>query len=331
MKLLRILQRNGAHATFFDVGNRLAYWPRAAYAEARLGGVGNHTWSHAHLTRLPHWLVWLQLMTTQYQVESQIGWKPRLFRTPYAEHSRATDDISLRLGLVEVFWNVDARDDIPHARVASIVRNVERGLRPGSIILLHDLHPWTSAHCRRSCGRSGSGACAQCPSRSCSPSILLRRISDAPTIRPREAHRRHDRGRRRRRRVGGAGGAAPWSEDADAQHLLLLRSDQADVAGEPLVQHQDVVVLARAAERLPGAGGPRLARLRAAQRRQGAAHLHRWSPLRHRARHAAFVVLAYGHTWRSHGFTCSSRLTGLMCTNGHGHGLFLSRESFRLW
>jgi peptidoglycan/xylan/chitin deacetylase (PgdA/CDA1 family) len=143
MQLLRILRRNGAHATFFDVGNRLAYWPGAAYAEARLGGVGNHTWSHAHLTLLPHWLVWLQLMRTQYEIDSQVGWKPRLFRTPYAEHSRATDDISLRLGLVEVFWNVDARDDVRHAHVQAIVRNVERGLRPGSIILLHDLHPWT--------------------------------------------------------------------------------------------------------------------------------------------------------------------------------------------
>ena len=142
-QLLRILQRGGAHATFFDVGNRLAYWPGAAHAEARMGGVGNHTWSHAHLTRLPHWLVWLELMRTQYEVDSQVGWKPRLFRTPYAEHSRATDDISLRLGLVEVFWNVDARDDVPHARAGAIVRNVERGLRPGSIIHLHDLHPWT--------------------------------------------------------------------------------------------------------------------------------------------------------------------------------------------
>jgi len=142
-QLLRILQRAGAHATFFDVGNRLAYWPDAAHAEARMGGVGNHTWSHAHLTRLPHWLVWLELMRTQYEVGSQVGWKPRLFRTPYAEHSRATDDISLQLELVEVFWNVDARDDVPHARVGAIVRNVEHGLRPGSIILLHDLHPWT--------------------------------------------------------------------------------------------------------------------------------------------------------------------------------------------
>jgi peptidoglycan-N-acetylglucosamine deacetylase len=142
-QLLDILRRNGAHATFFDVGNRLAYWPHAAYAEARLGGVGNHTWSHAHLTRLPHWLVWLELMQTQFAVDAQVGWKPRLFRTPYAEHSPATDDISLRLGLVEVFWNVDARDDVRHARVAAIVRAVARGLRPGSIVLLHDLHPWT--------------------------------------------------------------------------------------------------------------------------------------------------------------------------------------------
>jgi hypothetical protein len=44
-----------------------------------------------------------------------------------------------------------------------------------------------------------------------------------------------------------------------------------------------------------------------------------------------YVVLAYGRTWRSHGFTCTSRVTGLTCTNGHGHGLFLSRASYRVW
>lgn len=44
-----------------------------------------------------------------------------------------------------------------------------------------------------------------------------------------------------------------------------------------------------------------------------------------------FIVLAYGRTWRYRGFTCTSRITGLTCTNGHRHGLFLSRESRRLW
>ncbi len=42
-------------------------------------------------------------------------------------------------------------------------------------------------------------------------------------------------------------------------------------------------------------------------------------------------VLAYGSTWRVGGFTCLSRTTGLRCTNRGGHGLFLSRERWRVW
>ena len=144
-RVLRVLRRYDARATFFVVGNRLQYWPTVARAEARLGGVGNHTWSHPDLTRLPHVLVWLELMRTQYAVDSELGWKPRLFRTPYAAHSPAIDAVVHKLGLVEVFWDVDSRDDLPHARVRDIVRSVERGLRPGAIVLMHDIHPWTLA------------------------------------------------------------------------------------------------------------------------------------------------------------------------------------------
>lgn len=144
-RILDVLRREGAHATFFVVGNRLRYWPEAVREEARTGGVGNHTWSHPALTRLPHWLVWLQLLRTQSAVDADVGWKPRLFRTPYALYSPATNAIVRRLGLLQVFWDVDARDDVPNARVGAIVRNVEAGLRPGAIVLMHDIHPWTLA------------------------------------------------------------------------------------------------------------------------------------------------------------------------------------------
>jgi len=43
------------------------------------------------------------------------------------------------------------------------------------------------------------------------------------------------------------------------------------------------------------------------------------------------VTLAYGKSWHYRSFTCVSRVTGLTCTNGRGHGLFLSRSSYRLW
>lgn len=40
-------------------------------------------------------------------------------------------------------------------------------------------------------------------------------------------------------------------------------------------------------------------------------------------------VLGYGKTWRGNGFACTSRTTGLTCSNQTGHGFFLSRERYR--
>ena len=38
-------------------------------------------------------------------------------------------------------------------------------------------------------------------------------------------------------------------------------------------------------------------------------------------------VLAYGTSWSRNGFTCTSRMTGLRCTNLSGHGFTLSRAT----
>lgn len=42
-------------------------------------------------------------------------------------------------------------------------------------------------------------------------------------------------------------------------------------------------------------------------------------------------VLAYGTTWRSGAFSCDSRVTGITCRSRSGHGLFISRASWRAW
>jgi hypothetical protein len=42
-------------------------------------------------------------------------------------------------------------------------------------------------------------------------------------------------------------------------------------------------------------------------------------------------VLGYGRIWRVGGFTCSSRRSGLRCTNPAGHGWRLSREHSSLF
>ena len=45
----------------------------------------------------------------------------------------------------------------------------------------------------------------------------------------------------------------------------------------------------------------------------------------------SYRLLPYGATWRHAGFTCTSRITGVTCRNAAGHGLFVSRGSWRAW
>ena len=45
----------------------------------------------------------------------------------------------------------------------------------------------------------------------------------------------------------------------------------------------------------------------------------------------SYVNQPYGTSWRHGAFTCASRITGVTCRNARGHGLFISRESWRAW
>jgi peptidoglycan/xylan/chitin deacetylase (PgdA/CDA1 family) len=143
--LLGLLRRAGAHATFFLVGNRIAYAPGVPRDESQLGAIGNHTWSHPRLTQLPIWLVWAELLRMQYEASRELGWKPRLFRPPYELRSKGTDAVVRSLGMVQVLWSATSGDDLKHPTAKSVARNVIRELQPGAIVLLHDIHPWTVA------------------------------------------------------------------------------------------------------------------------------------------------------------------------------------------
>lgn len=142
-QLLDELRRVDARATFFLVGNRLRDWPGLAREDAGRGAVGDHSWSHPRLTDLPRWDVWLELARTRLDVRSALGTAPRLFRAPYELHDAAVDGVARQLGMLQVFWSVVSGDDRPDATPARVVRNVTAGLRPGAIVLLHDIHPWT--------------------------------------------------------------------------------------------------------------------------------------------------------------------------------------------
>jgi Family of unknown function (DUF6636) len=47
--------------------------------------------------------------------------------------------------------------------------------------------------------------------------------------------------------------------------------------------------------------------------------------------HPSNRTLAYGKSFHRGSFTCSSRASGITCRNRNGHGLFVSRQSWRAW
>jgi hypothetical protein len=47
--------------------------------------------------------------------------------------------------------------------------------------------------------------------------------------------------------------------------------------------------------------------------------------------HPTYVTLAYGKTWRQKMFSCTSKANGVNCSNPSGHGIFISRQTWRTW
>ncbi|MHB8642664.1 MAG: polysaccharide deacetylase family protein [Gaiellaceae bacterium] len=134
---LRILQRAGARATFFLVGRNLAAAASLPRQEERLGGLGDHTWTHAFLPALRPREIEAQLAETKAAIERSAGTTVTLFRPPYGAHNAEVDRIARHLRMIEVLWSVDSGDS-EGASWRAIAATVTRYAHPGGIILLHE-------------------------------------------------------------------------------------------------------------------------------------------------------------------------------------------------
>jgi peptidoglycan/xylan/chitin deacetylase (PgdA/CDA1 family) len=138
-RALRILRAAHAHVTFFIVGRQVAAWPEAVRGEAEIAALGDHTWSHADLTRLGRPGIVRQIGWTRNAIRRASGEDALLFRPPYGAHDRRVDRIVRADGLLEVLWSVDSQDSLG-AGWRRIARDVLRNVRPGSIVVLHENH-----------------------------------------------------------------------------------------------------------------------------------------------------------------------------------------------
>jgi peptidoglycan/xylan/chitin deacetylase (PgdA/CDA1 family) len=141
-RLVSVLRRAHARATFFIIGNRVHYWRSSVAAELKLGALGNHTWSHPRLDGLTRRQIRGEIMRTQRELGT-LGTYAFIFRPPYDRSTPLMDRVVRSLGLLDVRWSTDSRDALG-AGYSEATSRVLDGLRPGAIILMHDAHPWTA-------------------------------------------------------------------------------------------------------------------------------------------------------------------------------------------
>ena len=137
-RLLEVLERHGAKATFFLIGRFVRQKPEIARAVVAAGhAIGSHTWDHPNLIFVSSAEVRRQLEQTQQAIRDATGVEPTLFRPPFGGRRPATLRIARAMGLVPVMWNVSCYD---WKRISTdeIVGHAESQIAGGNVILLHD-------------------------------------------------------------------------------------------------------------------------------------------------------------------------------------------------
>jgi peptidoglycan/xylan/chitin deacetylase (PgdA/CDA1 family) len=138
LRLLEILAKYGATATFFLIGRFVAQRPDIAREILKAGhAIGNHTFTHPNLIFAGDGETRSQLERCQRAIQDAIGQTPVLFRPPFGGRRPGTLSIARSLGLKPIMWNITAYDwNAPPAD--RIFQRVSGKIRGGDVVLLHD-------------------------------------------------------------------------------------------------------------------------------------------------------------------------------------------------
>lgn len=158
-QLLDVLDRHHAKSIWFVNGFRLAEKKQdgtyvikpekaALLQEIVKRGhlIGNHTWWHANLRKLPEEQQREEIESTSKVIAEIIGEPPRYFRPPFGASTEASDRISRELGMQPMNWSVGSLDWDPHVYKVpgAITKQVLSTIHDGANILFHD-RSWTAA------------------------------------------------------------------------------------------------------------------------------------------------------------------------------------------
>ena len=144
--VLAELDRVGAQATFFLVGEQVERRPRLA-AEIVAAGheVAIHGYRHVLLLRRTPRALRYDLERAAYVIATATGVAPVLYRPPYGVFSTPSLALVRRLGWTPLLWSRWGRDWSARATAQAIAARASADLGAGEVVLLHDADFYSSA------------------------------------------------------------------------------------------------------------------------------------------------------------------------------------------
>lgn len=137
--LLDILDEHHAKATFFLIGKNVAKHPEIAREELDRGHeIGNHTWSHADLAKISRTAGQRELRKADEAITKAAGAAPTLVRPPYGT---MRDSLKKSQSVPVALWSEDTLDW--KTRDTKKTVKAAEAIKPGSIVLMHDIHKST--------------------------------------------------------------------------------------------------------------------------------------------------------------------------------------------
>lgn len=134
-QLLALLERHRAKATFFVVGEMARRHPELIEQIAQAGhALGNHSWNHPSFPRISNKERISQIWRCERLIASHSN---KLFRPPFGDTNWWTLAMLRQRGYRVICWDGAGVDWERHDRHWTF-QMLQRQLRPGSILLLHD-------------------------------------------------------------------------------------------------------------------------------------------------------------------------------------------------
>lgn len=139
--LLNVFKEHGGHGTFFVLGRAVGLHPAALgrmFAEGH--EVGLHGFSHIPMTRLGNEALAEEMCESISAIRDINPFaKPRLYRPPFHNSDKRTQEICRMLGLEKVGASLDPGDWFKDAD--GIEAHIRSDVREGAVVGLHDGAP----------------------------------------------------------------------------------------------------------------------------------------------------------------------------------------------